>query len=144
LCATATGSAASTSTGERIEYLVGDATRLPFCDGSFDVGCCLENGLGVLFSRAPTAVAELIRVTRPYGRVLLGFREQRGRADRFHIYQTANGQVSVAQTFDAAAVAELMAALPSAASARIAARAQLAGAERPWGGTTFYLQLTLG
>jgi SAM-dependent methyltransferase len=129
--------------GDRPRYLVGDATRLPFADGSFDIGCCLENALGVLFSRAPTAVAELIRVTRPGGRVLLGFREQGGRADRFHMYQTANGHLSVAQTFDAASVDQLMAALPVAATARIAAREPFAGAARPWGGTTFYLQLNL-
>jgi SAM-dependent methyltransferase len=130
--------------GANIEYVLGDATRLPFPDGFFDIACCLENGLGMVFSRAPRVLAELIRVTRAGGFVLLGLREQPGRSDRFHLYRTADGCVSVAKTFDADSVAELMASLPVAATARIASREQIAGAGRPWGGATFYIRLTLG
>ncbi len=129
--------------GARVDYLLGDATNLPFADRSFDVTCCLENGFGVLFDQAPPTLAEMIRVTRAGGRVLIGLREQAGRPDNFHLYHTRDGLMSVVRTFDAASVRALLAALPPAAARRIAHRADLAGAPRPWGGETFYVELLL-
>lgn len=135
--------AARAEDGDRIAYLRGDALRLPFADRRFDRGLCLENSLGVLFSRAPLALAELIRVTRSGGAVWLGLREQAGPPDRFHVYANDRGLVNVVQTFDAPSVEELLAALPAASSERIASRRRIPGAARPWGGETFYLELTL-
>lgn len=129
--------------GERVDYLLGDAARLPFVDGAFAIACCLENSLGVLFDLAAPALGEMIRVTRPGGRVVLGLREQEGAPGGLHLYHTADGLVSVARTFDAASVEALLAALPAAAAGRIASRADLPGAPRPWGGVTFYLELAL-
>jgi SAM-dependent methyltransferase len=129
--------------GTRVDYVLGDATNLPFADASFDITCCLENGFGVLFALALPALVEMIRVTRPGGRVLLGLREQAGTPDNFHSYHTANGLMSIARTFDDAAVRAMLAELPEAAAARIASRHDLAGAPRPWGGVTFYVELLL-
>lgn len=129
--------------GGRVRYVLGDATRLPFADASFSVACCLENSLGVLFSLVDTALAELFRVTRPGGRVLLGLRRQPGRPDNLHLYATRNGLLNVARTFDAESVGALLEALPEAQRSRIASRVELPGAPRSWGGRTFYVELTL-
>lgn len=130
--------------GALVDYVLGDATALPFVDGAFDLTCCLENGFGVLFAHAPPTLAQMIRVTRAGGRVLVGLREQAGRPDNFHFYHTRNGLMSVARTFDAASVGALLEALPAVASGRIARREDIAGAPRPWGGQTFYVELLLG
>jgi SAM-dependent methyltransferase len=130
--------------GALVDYVLGDATALPFADGSFDITCCLENGFGVLFAHAPPTLAQMIRVTRAGGRVIVGLREQAGRPDNFHLYNTRNGLMSVARTFDAAAVRALLEGLPAVASGRIARREDIAGAPRPWGGQTFYVELLVG
>lgn len=130
--------------GARVDYVLGDATRLPFADGGFDLTCCLENGFGVLFGYAPPTLAQMIRVTRPGGRVIVGLREQEGRPDNLHFYLTRNGLLSIAQTFDASSVGALLATLPAALAGRIVGRADLPGAPRPWGGQTFYVELSLG
>lgn len=130
--------------GALVEYVLGDATALPFADGAFDITCCLENGFGVLFAHAPPTLVQMIRVTRPGGRVIVGLREQEGRPDNLHLYLTRNGLMSVARTFDASSVSALLEALPAAAAGRIARREDLAGAPRPWGGQTFYVELLLG
>lgn len=130
--------------GALVDYVLGDATALPFGDGAFDLTCCLENGFGVLFAHAPSTLAQMIRVTRAGGRVILGLREQAGRPDNLHLYNTRNGLMSVARTFDAASVRALLDGLPAAAADRIAGREDLAGAPRPWGGQTFYVELRVG
>lgn len=129
--------------GARVDYVLGDATRLPFADGCFDVACCLENGFGVLFGLAAPALVEMLRVTRPGGRVLLGLREQEGGNDNFHLYHTTDGLMSVARTFDEASVRALLDGIPADAAARIAACTRSPGAPRPWGGETFYVELAL-
>lgn len=136
--------AAHARDGARVDYVLGDATRLPFADGAFDVTCCLENGFGVLFAHVPPTLAQMIRVTRPGGRVIVGLREHPGQPDNLHLYNTRNGLVSVARTFDAGSVHALLEALPAAASDRIVRGEQIAGAPRPWGGSTFYVELLVG
>jgi SAM-dependent methyltransferase len=55
--------------GLEIEYVVGDAERLPFDDGSFDK---VSSTCGIMFSPDHEASArELARVTRPGGRIAL-------------------------------------------------------------------------
>ena len=49
--------------------------------------------------------------------------------------------MSVARTFDAAAVRALLEEPPPATSGRIARREDIPGAPRPWGGQTFYVEL---
>ncbi len=93
--------------GALVDYLMGDATRLPFADGSFDVTCCLENGFGMLFAHALPTLAEMIRVTRAGARVLVGLREDAGQPDNLHRYHTCDGLLSVVRTFDAASVRAL-------------------------------------
>ena len=53
-----------------LEYAVSNATRLPFADGSFDA--VFHFGAFNQFGDLPKAAAELTRVTRPGGRVLIG------------------------------------------------------------------------
>jgi SAM-dependent methyltransferase len=55
--------------GVEVELVEGDAEQLPFADGSFDrVTSCF----GVMFApRQPVAVAELVRVTRPGGEIVV-------------------------------------------------------------------------
>lgn len=126
-------------------YLEGDAAALPFADGAFDVAACFENSLGVIFSSRLRALAELLRVTRPGGLVLVVFREDpASRPDRLHAYYTDAGAVEVAETFDRASVEQLLAALPDEALARISARSFRHGSPRPWGGVSFALALDLG
>lgn len=129
--------------GALVEYVLGDATNLPFADAAFDLTCCLENGFGVLFAHAAPTLAQMFRVTRPGGKVIVGLREQPGRPDNFHFYLTSNGLMSVARTFDAASVRALLETLPAAQARRIAGREDLPGAPRPWGGETFYVELLL-
>jgi ubiquinone/menaquinone biosynthesis C-methylase UbiE len=60
------------SRGERfpnVEFVQGDATKLPFEDGSFDLAGSLRTLHHI--ARPELVVAELARVTRPGGRVLV-------------------------------------------------------------------------
>ena len=50
------------------EFMVGDAAALPVADASFDAAVSL---FGVIFADARAAAAELLRVTRPGGRIVL-------------------------------------------------------------------------
>ncbi|MGB2875059.1 MAG: methyltransferase domain-containing protein [Gaiellaceae bacterium] len=52
-----------------VTFVEGDATVLPFEYGSFDLAACLRTLHHI--ARPELAVAELARVTRPYGRVLV-------------------------------------------------------------------------
>jgi SAM-dependent methyltransferase len=62
--------------GLRIEFREGNAEALPFPNGSFDVTL---SAIGVAFaSRAENAARELIRVTRPGGRIALANWTRRG------------------------------------------------------------------
>ena len=60
--------AADRAAGEGLdaEFVVGDATALPFGDASFDAAVSL---FGVIFADVRAAAAELLRVTRPGGRI---------------------------------------------------------------------------
>jgi SAM-dependent methyltransferase len=62
--------------GVRAEWVHGDLEALPFADGAFDVAVSV---FGVIFARDPAqAAAELERVVRPGGRVLLATWVARG------------------------------------------------------------------
>lgn len=53
--------------GHDVEWVAGDALALPFPDGAFDAAVSV---LGVMFAPDPaSAAAELVRVTRPGGRI---------------------------------------------------------------------------
>src|SRR4051812_30311881 len=53
--------------GAALEWIEGDATALPFADGTFDV---VLSCLGVMFAPDhPRTAAELLRVCRPGGRI---------------------------------------------------------------------------
>jgi SAM-dependent methyltransferase len=55
-----------------VEAVVGDITDLsPFADGAFDVTVCFGGPLSYVTDRAEQAVAELARVTKPGGHVLV-------------------------------------------------------------------------
>lgn len=50
------------------QLVIGSAEALPFDDGMFDLAICRQ---GIQFMDAPRAVREMVRVTRPGGRVVL-------------------------------------------------------------------------
>ena len=66
LVAVATDRAAAE--GVDAEFVVGDATALPFGDDSFDAAVSI---FGVIFADVQAAADELLRVTRPGGRIVL-------------------------------------------------------------------------
>ena len=75
------GRAKADEAGVEIDWVEGDAEQLPFEDGSFDVVTSL---LGVMF--APDherAAAEIARVVRPGGRVVIGSWKPEGHVGRF-------------------------------------------------------------
>lgn len=51
--------------------VVADVLSLPFADGAFDVTVCYGGAVSYVLDEAPRAVAELTRVTRPGGHVLV-------------------------------------------------------------------------
>jgi len=53
------------------DRIVADVTQLPFDDDEFDVSVCYGGALSYVLERASDATAELARVTRPGGRVLV-------------------------------------------------------------------------
>lgn len=56
--------------GLDVQFDVGDAEALPYADGSFDLVVSL---IGAMFAPRPDVVAsELLRVTRPGGRIVMG------------------------------------------------------------------------
>jgi SAM-dependent methyltransferase len=58
----------ATTEGLDARFEVGDATALPAADGEFDAAMSL---FGVIFADARAAADELLRVTRPGGRIVL-------------------------------------------------------------------------
>jgi SAM-dependent methyltransferase len=63
--------------------VVADVLELPFADGEFDITVCYGGPLSYLLERAPHAVAELARVTRPGGHVLVSVMSLIGTTTRF-------------------------------------------------------------
>lgn len=125
---------------ERIAYCVADAAVLPFPDRAFDVGCCFENSLGVLFTRRARALAELIRVSR--SRVVLGLRKVPGTPEgRLHVYHSRDGLIEIAQTFSRALFERLL--VEGGARGRVADTRFVDGEERPWGGRELFARLDL-
>jgi SAM-dependent methyltransferase len=55
--------------GERFSYRVGEATRLPFADDTFDLTTCQT--LLIHLREPSVALAEMLRVTKPGGRVIV-------------------------------------------------------------------------
>jgi SAM-dependent methyltransferase len=75
------GRAKAADAGVEVEWVEGDAEQLPFGDGSFDVVTSL---FGVMF--APDhqrAAAEIARVLRPGGRIVIGAWKPEGHVGRF-------------------------------------------------------------
>jgi ubiquinone/menaquinone biosynthesis C-methylase UbiE len=68
------GKAAAERSGmTNIRYIQGDASRLPFTDDTFDASYCLSSfQLFPSYDEAAQALRELLRVTRPSGKVLIG------------------------------------------------------------------------
>ncbi len=65
-----------------LELAVMDATRMSFPDGSFDLVCCIQNGISAFHADNHRLLHEATRVTRPGGTVLFssyaaGFWEER-------------------------------------------------------------------
>jgi ubiquinone/menaquinone biosynthesis C-methylase UbiE len=124
-----------------ISFVVGDALELPFRDGAFDVSCIFENSLGVFFSKKARVLEELLRVART--RVIVGLREDGPDTDKVHTYYSNDGYMEAAQTFTPASAAAIVDGLAALHRARIARRVVRDGAERPWGGRTFFVVLEL-
>ena len=62
----------TTQLGSTVEdRVVADVLSLPFQDDAFDVTVCYGGAISYVLDRAPEAVAELSRVTRPGGHVLV-------------------------------------------------------------------------
>jgi ubiquinone/menaquinone biosynthesis C-methylase UbiE len=59
----------SAGLGERLTHLVGEATALPFADNTFDA--CRSERLFQHLPHPPAALAEMVRVTRPGGRIVV-------------------------------------------------------------------------
>ena len=53
------------------DRVVADVCALPFADGAFDATVCYGGALSYVLERAPDAVRELVRVTRPGGHMLV-------------------------------------------------------------------------
>jgi SAM-dependent methyltransferase len=124
----------------RISYCVADAAALPFRDRSFDISCCFENSLGVLFSLQACALAELVRVSR--ARVVLGLRKVPSTPDGcLHVYHSRDGLLEIAQTFSRTLLKRLLA--ESGARRRVTVTRFVDGAVRPWGGREFFALLDL-
>jgi SAM-dependent methyltransferase len=79
-----TARARATEAGVEVRFEVGDAERLPYPDGSFDV---VSSSFGVIFAPDQrAAAAELARVVRPGGRLaLLSWHPVRGVAEFFNV-----------------------------------------------------------
>jgi SAM-dependent methyltransferase len=122
----------------RVDYRVADATQLPFADQSFDVGCCFDNSLGVLFSRRRQVLSELVRVCRQ--RVILGLRAVEGAgADELQVYTVPKGFLEFAHVHTPESMAPLVEGLP-----RVKATSTREGQARTWGGRAWFLILELG
>ncbi|MFD4796252.1 methyltransferase domain-containing protein [Streptomyces anulatus] len=61
------------------ELVIAPAEELPFDDGTFDIVVCRQ---GIQFMTLPDAVREMVRVTRPGGRVVLAHLSAYGDDDR--------------------------------------------------------------
>jgi SAM-dependent methyltransferase len=118
-----------------VTFKVADATKLPFPDRSFDIGCCFENSLGVFFSRRKQVLSELVRVCRQ--RVILGLRQVAGARDQVQIYASPEGFLEFAQVHSPATIKPLLEGLPATMTIQ-------PGKPRPWGGTEWFVVLDLG
>jgi ubiquinone/menaquinone biosynthesis C-methylase UbiE len=117
--------------------VVGDAVRLPLADAAVDLALCLENSLAVLFGRERAALAEMVRVVRPGGRVVLGLRERPGAtATELVRHYSGRGYLELARTFARADVERIV-----DGAAGVTGRRVVTGGPRPWGGEVYYLVL---
>ncbi|HVC92869.1 MAG TPA: class I SAM-dependent methyltransferase, partial [Pirellulales bacterium] len=66
--------------GAAIDFIHGDARRLPFADAAFDAIVCVGSTLSLIVKGWPLALAEMARVLKPGGRLLLEV-EQRWNLD---------------------------------------------------------------
>ena len=117
-----------------------DARALPFADGAFDLALCVENSLGVFPGEEVRVVAELARVSRRGGRVILGLRSPSGAGGCLERHGSDDGFLELARTFPPGAVARLLAEAVRTAGLRVLPSPAATGV-RPWGGRVSYRTL---
>jgi len=117
-------------------YVRGDAYALPFADGAFDAVLCLENSLGEFHTDPWAPLAEMIRVCRPGGRVIVGLRDAR---DPW-VSGSPEGFVHVVRTFPPERRDLFVNAMRE--HPQVAAVEVRPGDERPWGGRVWHVGLT--
>jgi len=123
-----------------VAHLVGDARALPLADGGFDLALCLDNSLGVLAGSEALVLAELARVLRPGGRVLLGLRTLPGPAPRLERYLSDDGYLELARVLPEAWTTLFLRRIERRGALRLLPRPRPRGA-RPWGGEVGYWAL---
>ncbi|MFH1468649.1 MAG: class I SAM-dependent methyltransferase [Pseudomonadota bacterium] len=131
------GCLARAARGEGLAYVRGDALALPFAPGAFDHCVCLENSLGVFSGREARVVAELARVCRPGGRVILGLRAEPGAAGSLVRYRSPEGYLELARVFSPLVTVRFLRGIGPACGLRGVRRLRASG-PRPWGGEVGY------
>jgi SAM-dependent methyltransferase len=99
---------------------------------------CLENSLGVLAGSEVRVLAELARVCRPGGRVLLGARSLP--APSLERYASDDGYLELARVLPEAWTALLLRRVERGGRVRLLPRPEARGG-RPWGGQVGYWAL---
>ena len=82
---------------DNLAFVFGDATRLPFCDASFDAACCFA--ALHMFDRPFDALDEMRRVITPGGHIAI-FTSCRSRAAAFRAYERLLGSGSGMRMFE--------------------------------------------
>jgi SAM-dependent methyltransferase len=126
-----------------VGWVRADARALPFADGCFDLALCLENSLGVFPGEEARVIAELARVCRPGGRVILGLRHAAGPEETLERFCSAEGYLELARAFPERETARLLAGAVRAGGLRLLPQMPVVG-PRPWSGIVGYWVLVRG